>query len=431
MTSEHSIDDDAAELATCTFAGERALELLPAPADRNAAQREEADRIHGHLRRLRQQFLDVHADTVYDLLTCGHTSRLRLSALVAAAAKRFPGLVPDTLKMAQDRARPQVEKEGWEIDQSLFVAAVLRSARSGEHLMDTMLDATERARDLLPAFTAAGEITLDRVHIRIEGAAAHVTVHNQRCLNAEDDALIADLETAVDLVALHDDVRVGVLRGGEMTHPKYRGQRVFSAGINLVDLQEGRISYLDFLLGRELGYVSKLLHGVCTDDADGDRVQRAWVAVVDAFAIGGGLQLLLAVDHVVAIEGAMLSLPAAQEGIVPGLGSFRIGRYGGSRLARQVVLRGRVLRAGDPDAACLVDETVGPGEVDDAVKRAVDALTPAAVAENRRMLALAEEPRAILRPYLAEFAIAQARRIYAEDVLAKARRPGAIERSVR
>ena len=46
-------------------------------------------------------------------------------------------------------------------------------------------------------------------------------------------------------------VRVGVLRGGEMSHPRYRGKRVFSAGINLKSLHAGEISLVDFLLRRD------------------------------------------------------------------------------------------------------------------------------------------------------------------------------------
>jgi thioesterase DpgC len=43
---------------------------------------------------------------------------------------------------------------------------------------------------------------------------------------AEDNQQVDDMETAVDLALLDPDVRVGLLRGGEMSHPRYRGKRV-------------------------------------------------------------------------------------------------------------------------------------------------------------------------------------------------------------
>ena len=186
---------------------------------------------------------------------------------------------------------------------------------------------------------------------------------------------------------------MGLLRGGVMSHPRYRGRRVFSAGINLKALHAGRISLVDFLLRRELGYIHKLVRGVL---ADGWRLlafaghEKPWVAAVDGFAIGGGLQLLLVLDHVIAASDAYLSLPAAQEGIVPGAANFRLTRCAGTRLARQLVLQGRRIWAAEPAARLLVDEVVDSGEVDAAIDRSVAMLQGPAVIANRRMLNLAE-----------------------------------------
>ena len=58
-----------------------------------------------------------------------------------------------------------------------------------------------------------------------------------------------------------------------MTHPRYRGRRVFSAGINLKALHVGGISLLDFLLRRELGYISKLMRGILVED-EGAGIRR-------------------------------------------------------------------------------------------------------------------------------------------------------------
>lgn len=146
------------------------------------------------------------------------------------------------------------------------------------------------------------------------------------------------------------------------------------------------------------------------------------MGAVDSFAIGGGMQLLLVLDRVIAEEGAYFSLPAAEEGIVPGLGNLRLGRLTGARVARQVILGGRRIDAGDPDARLVCDEVVAAGDMADAVERAVAELGAPAVAANRRMLALTEEPLDSYRTYLAEFALVQAGRSYSDDVLAKVER---------
>jgi thioesterase DpgC len=67
----------------------------------------------------------------------------------------------------------------------------------------------------------------------------------------------------------------------------------------------------------------------------------------------------------------------------------------------------------------VCDEVVAPEELDDAVAHAIRELAAPAVAANRRMLGLGEEPLDLFREYLAEFAVAQAARAYSEDVLAK------------
>jgi thioesterase DpgC len=230
------------------------------------------------------------------------------------------------------------------------------------------------------------------------------------------------METAVDLALLDPEVRVGLVRGGEMTHPRYRGRRVFSAGINLKRISAGEITLVGFLLRRELGYLHKIRRGVRHERPGrwhSPLVDKPWVAVVDTFAIGGGAQLLLVFDHVIAAADSYLSLPAAQEGIIPGVSNLRLTRAGGARLSRQVILSGRRIHASEPAAALLLDEVVEPGELDAAAERAAAMLTGEAVAANRRMINAAEESPDELRAYLAEFALEQALRIHGDDVIDK------------
>jgi len=410
--------ESLADLAAHT---ERVLAALPSPRGRTAGQRAEAAAAHDAVRRRRAGFLDAYADQVYDELTESRTRHLRVRELAEAAACAFPGLVPTSEQLAEERSRPQADQEGREIDQGIFLRAVLRSERSGRHLMAAMLRPTPRALDLLPEFLRTGVLETEAVRVERRAGVARLTLCRDECLNAEDEQQVDDMETAVDLALLDPSVRVGLVRGGVMSHPRYQGRRVFSAGINLKSISAGRISLTGFLLRRELGYLHKLVRGLSDDDPERWTVPVAkpWVAAVDTFAIGGGCQLLLVFDHVLAASDAYLSLPAAREGIVPGAANLRLGRIAGARLARQVILDGRQIKATEPDARLLVDEIVPPEELDAAVEHALIRFSGDAVAANRRMINLAEEPLDGLREYLAEFALEQALRIHAEDVVDK------------
>lgn len=410
---------------TLSETSERTDELiasLPEPGQRSPRQRVTVQAAHDAARAIRSLFMDSHAEAVYRELTDCRTRYLRLPELVEAAAHAFPGLVPTADQMAAERARPQAGKEGREIDQGIFLRGTLRSRLAGPHLLNAMLRPTPRALRLLPEFSRTGVADLGSVRVERANGAARLTMCRDDCLNAEDNCQVDDMETAVDLALLDPNVRVGLLRGGEMSHPRYRGKRVFSAGIDLKALHAGQISLVDFLLRRELGYIHKLVRGILVEDGarwQSPTAQKPWVAVVDGFAIGGGMQLLLVFDHVLAASDAYFSLPAAQEGIVPGAANFRLTSRAGPRLSRQVILGGRRIWASEPAARALVDEVVEPADMDKAVESSLESLQAPAVVANRRMLNLAEEPQEGFRLYMAEFAVQQALRLYSEDVIGK------------
>ncbi|MET8690150.1 (3,5-dihydroxyphenyl)acetyl-CoA 1,2-dioxygenase DpgC [Streptomyces sp. NPDC004732] len=430
-----SVRDLWSDLVTSSGAPARVEELvaaLPEPPSRTPEQRAAIAEAKDAARALRAAFLDASADAVYDRLTAGRAESPRIDALLAAAAVEFPGLVPDAGLLAAERSKPQAAKEGHEIDQGIFLRAVLRSAAAGPHLLDAMLRPTPRALGLLDEFIRTGAVQMESVRVeRGEDGVARLTMCRDDRLNAEDVRQVDDMETAVDLALLDPAVRVGLVRGGEMSHPRHRGRRVFSAGINLKSLSSGDIPLVGFLLRRELGYLQKLVRGIRTDHPGqwhSPFVEKPWVAAVDGFAIGGGTQILLVCDHVLAASDAYLSLPAAKEGIIPGVANFRFGRYVGPRLARQVILEGRRIRAAEPDARLLVDEVVEPEEMDAAVEASLARLDGDAVLANRRMLNLAEEPPDAFRAYMAEFALQQALRIYGQDVIDKVGRFAATPR---
>ena len=413
---------DARTVAETAERTDALLATLPLPSSRTPEQQALAAEAQNAARTLRSRFLQLHGPAVYQQLTDGLALHLRLPELVAGAALAYPGLVPSAERMAEEQSRPQADKEGLEIDQGLFLRQQLAAPVSGPHLVDAMALPTERALSLLPEFRRTGLLELRSVRLERHGSAAHLTMCREDSLNAEDNQQVDDLETAVDLALLDPAVHVGVLRGGVMTHPRYRGRRVFSAGINLKSLHAGQISLVDFLLRRELGYINKLLRGVRVEHAGSWHtpvIEKPWVAAVDTFAIGGGAQLLMVFDRVLAAADSYVSLPAAQEGIVPGAGNLRLGRLAGGRISRQSVLWGRRIHATEPDARFLLDEVVEPDRLDGAVEESLERLDSQAVTTNRRMLNLAEEPPEHFRQYMAEFALQQALRLYSQDVIGK------------
>jgi (3,5-dihydroxyphenyl)acetyl-CoA 1,2-dioxygenase len=419
---EH-LNDDAAALRKFVEDGAVLSRWLPAKTARSAGERAVAERVHDASRRSRVAFLRRHVREVHRSIVTPLTGHISLSGISAAAATRYPGLLPTPAQLAQERHHLQRDKEGLEIDQALFFSELLRDPWTGLDLVNRLLQPTAAALDMLPVFQRDRCIHLGKVELDARGPAAHLTFHNPACLNAEDDELIDQFETAVDLALLDDAIAVGLLRGGEMTHPRYLGHRVFSAGINLKELHRGQISYVDFLLRREFGTLNKMLHGLRVDgDAQGDdfrTVMKPWVAAVDAFAIGGGAQVLLACDYVIAAANSYFALPAAQEGIVPGVANLRLPRIAGARLARQIILTGRRIWAGEPDAAALFDEVVEPADMDAAIAARLAVLVSPAVIPNRRMLVLCEEPLDTFRAYMAQFALEQGQRLYSHDVLQK------------
>ncbi|WP_260478279.1 (3,5-dihydroxyphenyl)acetyl-CoA 1,2-dioxygenase DpgC [Nonomuraea sp. WAC 01424] len=418
--SDRRVLAEAARRADDLLAG------LPAPPARDAAQHEAASTALDGIRALRTHYMEAHAEEIYDELTAGRTRYLRIDELVWAAATACPGLVPTDEQMADERSRKQADKEGREIDQGIFLRGILRAPKAGPHLLDAMLRPTPRALRLLPEFAASGVVRMEAVRLERRDGVAYLTLCRDDCLNAEDAQQVEDMETAVDLALLDPSVRMGLVRGGEMSHPRYRGRRVFCAGVNLKKLSSGDIPLVDFLLRRELGYLNKIVRGVFTDGSWRSRlIDKPWMAAVDSFAIGGGAQLLLVFDHVLAASDSYISLPAAKEGIIPGAANYRLTRFTGPRVARQVILGGRQLRADEPDARTLVDEVVPPEGMDAAIEAVLARLDGDAVLANRRMVNLAEEPPEGFGRYMAEFALQQALRIYGADVIGKVGRFGA------
>jgi (3,5-dihydroxyphenyl)acetyl-CoA 1,2-dioxygenase len=393
----------------------------PAPsASSPAAAQAETVALKAQACAAKEQFFRRHAVAIYDQVTDRCARALRVSELVAGAAARYPALLPSRAELDAERAlMKQSAKPGRELDQGLFLARVLADERCGMHLIHAMLKPKREALQRLAEFRRSGFADLGEAKVERKGKVGHVTLANPKFLNAEDDRATAALETAIDLVLLDEAIEVGVLRGDVVQHPKYAGRRVFNAGINLTHLYYGQISFAEFFIERELGLLHKILRGhwrsESYDEQFEDYVEKPWVAAVEAFAIGGGCQLLCVMDRVLAEPGSYFSLPASKEGFIPGAANLRLPRLVGIKLAREGIFFERVFHADTPEGRMICDEVVPAGEMDNAIERNALQLVRAGMTSavaNRKALRVGQEPLAEFRRYYATYARQQSLCLY-------------------
>jgi thioesterase DpgC len=418
--SSAQLDHDSKALQNVCLRGRALLARLPLKSKRTQSEKVAANAILNPMHDASWRFFRQHVRTLYRELTNEGRRSLRVDDLLWEAAQRLPGILPTQQELAQESEHMQQDKDGLEINQGLFVSQVLSHKEIGSHLIRSMLRPTPQALSLLEEFTRTGKLDLGTVKVEVEGETAYVYLHNERYLNSEDDTTVGPLEVAFDLVLLHPGVRMGMIRGSVVDHPKYKGRRVFCSGINLTRIYQGKQSYLSFLY-RNMAMHNKIYRGILpgdfVDSLDAplnepeNTLEKLWVAVVETFAIGGGCQLLLVVDYVIAESGSYFNLPARKEGILPGAANMRLPRYVGERVAREAIMFDKKFLADTPEGRMLANEVVKPGEIDEAVRNCVaNAVGSGMVSAggNRKAMRVQTEPFEQYRNYMATYAYEQA-----------------------
>ncbi|XSC47567.1 enoyl-CoA hydratase/isomerase family protein [Bradyrhizobium sp. RDT10] len=344
---------------------------------------------------------------------------MRVEQLAPLAADRLPGLLPTATELAGERNHLQKDKDGLELSQGLFFSQILSDPVLGNHLVKSLLLPRAESLDLLDAFKRDRRLDLGTVQVEAKGNAGYIYFNNRTYLNAEDDSTFLPLEIAADLILLHPDLQVGVLRGGYVDHPRYAGKRVFSAGANLTQIYQGQFSYLQFLI-RDMGFANKMYRGVLQphqvsglmepNDEPEQTLEKPWIAAVESFAIGGGCQLLLVVDYVLAEAGSYFNLPARKEGIIPAAANLRLARFVGERMAREAILFDKTFYVDDPVSRGLVNEVVPSSEIDVALERCVSGVVGSGLVSagaNRKAMRVRTEPLDLFRKYMATYAYQQ------------------------
>jgi dehydration protein DpgD len=204
-----------------------------------------------------------------------------------------------------------------------------------------------------------------RVRFARKDHVARVTLDRPEVLNAMDRRMHEELAEVWDEIEADDEIRVAVLTGA--------GPRAFSVG---QDLRER----------------AALDRAGTPPSSFGSRGQPGWprlterfdlskpvIARVDGYALGGGFELALACDLVIASDRSVFGLPEVRLGLVPGAGGvFRLVRQLPPKVAMGYLLTGRRLDAATAHAYGLVNEVVPADRLDDCVDGWVDDLVAAA-----------------------------------------------------
>jgi len=175
--------------------------------------------------------------------------------------------------------------------------------------------------------------------VETRGNVGLITLNRPQALNALNSAVLKDLKQAY--AAFHADDAIGaiVLTGSE---------RAFAAGADIKEMQP-----LDFA---EV-YKSDFISG--WDEIA--KARKPIIAAVSGFALGGGCELAMLCDFIIASETAKFGQPEITLGVIPGIGgSQRLTRAVGKAKAMDLILTGRMMDAAEAERSGLVSRVVAP-----------------------------------------------------------------------
>jgi enoyl-CoA hydratase len=170
------------------------------------------------------------------------------------------------------------------------------------------------------------------------GGVLTLTINRPAQKNAVDHEVAVQLAAAVDLLDADPELSVGVLTGAG---------GVFRAGMDLKAFTRGELPVLP---GRGFGGLTRAA------------VRKPLIAAVEGWALGGGFEMVLACDLIVAAEDARFGLPETTRGLVAAEGGLvRLPRRLPYHVAARVLLTGEPLTAAEAKQYGLVNELTPPG----------------------------------------------------------------------
>ncbi|MDY6790462.1 MAG: enoyl-CoA hydratase-related protein [Thermodesulfobacteriota bacterium] len=178
-----------------------------------------------------------------------------------------------------------------------------------------------------------------------------IALNRPEVLNAKNEILRRELSTAADMAGRDDEVHVIVITG--------TGEKAFCAGADINMFTEWNTA--DAIASiksekREVQNVRELIKPV--------------IAMVNGLALGGGCELALACDIIVASEKARFGLPEVSVGVIPGGGGTQVlPRLVGEKKAKELILTGDLISAEEALSLGMINKVVSHDQLRDAVEK--------------------------------------------------------------
>ena len=184
--------------------------------------------------------------------------------------------------------------------------------------------------------------------VETKGRVGIIRFNRPAALNALNAALVAELNEALAVFGADDGIGCVVVTGSE---------KAFASGADIKEMADK--SYMDALLGDFA--------------ADQDRIARSrkpTIAAVAGFALGGGCEMAMQCDLIIAADNAKFGQPEIKLGVIPGIGGTqRLTRAVGKAKAMDLILTGRMMDAAEAERAGLVARVVPAANLmDEAIK---------------------------------------------------------------
>ncbi|MBF0166773.1 MAG: enoyl-CoA hydratase [Alphaproteobacteria bacterium] len=192
-------------------------------------------------------------------------------------------------------------------------------------------------------------MTFENIIVEARGRVGLITLNRPKALNALSSALIGELGQALDRFEADADIGCIVLTGSE---------KAFAAGADIKEMAPK--TYMDVYLS---DFITK----------DWERVakcRKPVIAAVAGYALGGGCELAMMCDFILAADNAKFGQPEISLGIIPGAGGTqRLTRLVGKSKAMEMVLTGRNMDAAEAERSGLVSRIVPLADLlDEALK---------------------------------------------------------------
>ena len=214
-------------------------------------------------------------------------------------------------------------------------------------------------------------MAFENIEVAREEHLALFTLNRPKSLNALNRATLAELSRAIDEVAADRTVRALILTGA--------GEKAFAAGADISEMAN--------LSAPEALEFSRAGHSVA-DQLEALPIPT--IAAVNGFALGGGCELAMACDLIVASEKARFGQPEVSLGVIPGFGgNGRLTRAVGVQRARELIFTGDVVDAQSALALGLVVAVVPPDQLMPRCRELAGRIAqkgPLAIAQAKRVL---------------------------------------------